>query len=251
MSRPSPPRFLVDRSAICGGRVHLTGSELHHLRVRRLRDGDLVRLFDSTGAEYTGKITRLDVDGAEIEVTAATQPQRESPLRLALAQAVLKGAHTDLVIEKATELGVAEIVLFTCERSVVRPSASRLPRWQRIAASAAKQCNRTTVPAVATLHSFDQVIERARAGAPAILFHPAAGSSVLSPALTGLASPPQSALAIVGPEGGFTAAEVERARHAGCTVAGLGPRVLRAETAALAVTVLCQFLWGDLGHQAE
>ena len=208
-----------------------------------------MHLFDDTGTEYTGTIRHIGPDGAEIEISSESRPQRESPLRLTLAQAILKGAHTDLVVEKATELGAAETVLFTCERSVVRPPASRSSRWQRIAASAAKQCGRTVVPEILGPLSFHEMIERGPIREPRILFHPAANSPGLSDVLSEFARLPEHLSVAVGPEGGFTAAEVERARRAGFLLAGLGPRVLRAETAAVAVSVLCQFLWGDLGRR--
>lgn len=249
MSRRSPPRFLIDPAAIGAGRIRLTGPELHHLRVRRLGPGDPVCLIDARGGEYAGVVAQVRRDGADIAIAEAVRPRRDSRLRLALAQAVLKGAHLDLVIEKATELGVAEIVVFTAARTVARPPPSRRLRWQRIAASAAKQSGRLHLPAIGGPIDFDAVVARAAGGrVPAILFHP--GEDDGTPLAPSCVPPPGAGtglLAIVGPEGGFTGDEVARARAGGCVVAGLGPRILRAETAALTAIALCQFLWGDLG----
>ena len=169
-------------------------------------------------------------------------PERESPLRLTLAQAVLKGAHTDMVVEKSTELGVTAIALFTCARTVARPPAERLERWRRIAASAAKQSGRTRVPEIRGPLDLAVVLQSAAAEAAVLLHSEAAPWRRVLPA----AAPP-AATVIVGPEGGFAEDEVDSARRAGCLLAGLGPRILRGETAGITAVALLQHLWGDLG----
>jgi len=219
-----------------GGMITLRGAELRHLRVRRLNPGDTVVCFDDSGTEYRGDIVRMSSDAAQIAVAQAARPERESPLQLTLAQAALKSDHLDLVVEKATEIGVAAINLFECERSVAQPSAARLERLRRIAASAAKQSGRVRVPEIRGLLAFDELLQP-----PAILFHPGADAP-----LTAELGSFADLTAIVGPEGGFSAAEIERAVAAGCHIVGLGPRILRGETAGIAVSALCQFLWGDM-----
>lgn len=217
------------------GLVTLRGPEVHHLRVRRVGVGDVLLCFDDSGIEYEGRVRRLAGDVAEIEIAGSSRPQRESPLRLTLAQAVLKSDHLDLVVEKATELGVSAVVLFACERSVAQPSAARIERLGRIAESAAKQSGRVRVPQVGGPVTFDDVL------APgALLFHPGADS------LAGDAAPRTEITAIVGPEGGLSPSEMERAVAAGCVAVGLGPRILRAETAGIVACGLLQFLCGDL-----
>jgi ribosomal protein L11 methyltransferase len=231
------PRIRVDEETIGGGIAVVTGAELHHLRVRRLRSGDEVVCFDAAGNEYAARVASLSSDSATLQLDPPSRPKRESPLVLTLAQAVLKGDHLDLVVEKTTELGVGEIVLFDCERAVARPSKARVDRLTRIAESAAKQSGRLQVPSIRGPLDFRQAL-----AAGAIVFHPP------SPLRLGhdLGAFPALRL-VVGPEGGFTAAEIEAARAAGCHLVGLGPRVLRAETAAVVACGLCQYLFGDLG----
>jgi len=219
------------------GVITLRGPEVHHLRVRRVAVGDALLCFDDSGVEYEGRVSRLADDVAEIEVAGASQPRRESPLALTLAQAVLKSDHLDLVVEKATELGVTHVLLFTCERAIAQPSPARVERLSRIAESAAKQSGRVRLPQVSGPVRFDDVL------APeALLFHPGAERS-----LTTAMGPRRDLTAIVGPEGGLSPSEVERAVAAGCLLVGLGPRVLRAETAGIVACALLQYLFGDLG----
>jgi len=233
MPKRHPLRLRIDAARIDGRGVEIEGDELHHLRVRHLGPGDELLCFDDSGREWEGTLRELGPRSARIELAEPRRPARESPLELVLALAVLKGDHLDLVVEKATELGVAEIVLFESERTVARPSAARLDRLKRVAAGAAKQSGRVRVPRLRGPLDFADVL------APgALLFHPGA------PPLAPTSALPR--VAIVGPEGGFSDAELARAAGAGCTVAGLGPRVLRAETAAIVACALCQFLAGDL-----
>jgi len=236
------PRFLVRPGTLSGTRITLTGSEPHHLRVRRLRVGSQLILGDGQGTQELGTLVTLGRDYAVICLEGGDPPCRESPVRLVLAQAALKAHKMDLVVEKATELGVNEIQVFTCERSLAQPSAARSERWQRIARSAAKQCQRATVPLLSPAIPFDTLL--ARTESTRVLFWErhsgeAGGAPAMQP------SPPD-ALIVVGPEGGFAATEAERAVAQGFQLWSLGPRILRAETAALAATALCQFLWGDL-----
>lgn len=233
MGRGNPLRLRIDAARIVAGVIDLEGGELHHLRVRHLGPGDAVLCFDDSGREWTGTVRSVSSRAARIELAAPVEPGRESPLHLVLAQAVLKGDHLDLVVEKTTELGVAEIVLFETERTVARPSAARVERLRRIAESAAKQSGRLRVPRVLGPVAFAEVLSPG-----AVVFHP--GGPALAPARL------PALTAIVGPEGGFSEVEVARADTAGCTLAGLGPRILRGETAAIVACALCQFVAGDL-----
>ncbi|MFI5394662.1 MAG: RsmE family RNA methyltransferase [Candidatus Binatia bacterium] len=242
----TPPRFLVSPGTLTGTRALLAGPELRHLRVRRLRIGSDLILSDGRGHQRQGVVVALDRHHAVISLSPGQPPERESPLHLVFAQASLKTDKMDLVIEKATELGASELLVFTSERSLGHPSAARHERWQRIARGAAKQCQRSTVPPIGALICFDDLLSRREE--PRLLFWE--GNPVRSLANTGRQPGPHGVLAVVGPEGGFSAAEAERAAAVGFHLMSLGPRVLRAETAALAAVTLCQFLWGDL-NQSE
>jgi len=236
------PRFLVSPGALTETRIALTGTELHHLRVRRLRVGSQLIVSDGQGTQKLGTLVALNRNQALIHLEADEEPPRESPLRLVLAQAALKADRMDLVIEKATELGVSEVQVFSCERSLAQPSDERCARWQRIARSAAKQCQRSTVPLLTAPVPFDTVLTRA--ASLRILFWEGFGNQPTGRMIG--QHRPSDALIMIGPEGGFTAGEVDRAAAQGFQLWSLGPRVLRAETAALTAVALCQFLWGDL-----
>ena len=241
----SVPRFLVSHDALENRSTVLTGAELHHLRVRRLRTGSALILFDGGGHQRRGIVTALDRRQARVQFLDANMAQPESPLRLVLAQAALKASKLDLVIEKATELGATELVIFTCERSIQPLTPVRAERWIRIATSAAKQCQRSTVPRVRGPIRFEELL-REEPAALRLLFWEHAIAGTL-PTLAHRHPSCASVLAVVGPEGGFTAHEAASAEAAGFETIGLAQRVLRAETAAIIALALCQFLWGDLG----
>src|SRR5579862_1835702 len=240
----SVPRFLVGTQAIASGSAVLRGSELHHLRVRRVRCGDTVVLLDGNGHQRRGIVASLDRRQALIQLIDEVVPPAESALRLVLAQAVLKPAKLDMVIEKATELGVSDLVVFTCERSMPA-TQDRAVRWNRIATSAAKQCQRASVPRIRGPIRFDTLLQEEHAALRLLFWEGATGGTVSTLA-------PQhrsynSLLAVVGPEGGFSELEAAHAVAMGCLPVTLGRRILRAETAAIVAVSLCQMLWGDLG----
>lgn len=239
----STPRFLVSSEALSGDRTVISGCELHHLRVRRVRIGSSVILIDGRGQQRDGILTALGREQAVIALTPHQPPRRESHLRLVLAQAMLKADKMDLVIEKATELGVAEFLVFSSERSLGHPSPHRLARWDRIARSAAKQCQRSVLPVFSPFLSFQDVLLRSED--PRLLFWEGARTQ----SLNDQPSPsPHGILAVVGPEGGFSPKEAQQAEAHGFRSTTLGPRILRAETAALVAVTLCQFRWGDLNR---
>ena len=241
------PRFFVPQRDVTDGKARLQGGEFRHLqRVLRLREGDTVTLFDDAGIEHQGVIVSLSPRVATVRITASAAPARESPLAVTLYQGVPKGRKMDLIVEKATELGVVGIVPFvsTFGTASVATTASKRERWQRIALAAAKQSGRTTIPEIATTLTFPEVLMAAAAMDRALLFFEDAGATPLP---AGDDAPtPATAAVVIGPEGGFSADEVTRALNGGIVVCGLGPRVLRTETAALVATALVQACWGDL-----
>jgi len=210
--------------------------------VRRLRPGDAVVLFDGRGTGFAGRVMEIDREAVKIHV-GERLPDRsgESPLAVDLAVAVLKAERIEWVIEKSTELGVSRIRPFSCERSLARPSPARQARWSRVAASAAKQCGRTVVPAVEKAVGFEQLLTSISAELRLLFAENEAGKGLPIRRL-----PPSSVAIAIGPEGGWTPAELEAAGGAGFETAGLGPRILRAETAAIAAVALCQARWGDV-----
>jgi 16S rRNA (uracil1498-N3)-methyltransferase len=238
------PRFLVAPEALAGTHVVLVGKQLRHLHARRLRVGSTLVLSDGMGRECHGTVMAVDRRRAVVHVTGEQPARRDSPLRLTLAQALLKSDKLDWVIEKTTELGVTELVFFSSERTVGRAASERHARWARVARSAAQQSQRSTLPVIIGPVTFDQVLAPAGHELRLLFWEQQAGD------LVGIGQRYQqlsSVLAVIGPEGGFSAHEAERAVDASFQLVGLSPRILRAETAAVAVATLCQFLWGDLG----
>lgn len=244
-------RFFVQKKNIRDGRAVLIGGECEHMRkVLRLGPGERVILFDDDGCEHEGTIHSYTGGAAEIAIEKSFRPERESPLSITLAQALGKGDKLDLVVEKATELGVAGLVPFVCRRTVPKldrdAAARRGERWRRIALSAAKQSGRTRVPGIHELIDFSALVERPWPAARKLLFWEGEQGRGLkewhekNPRLDSL-------LLVVGPEGGFTPEEAALATANGFHSIGLGRRILRTETAAVAAVALAQFLWGDLG----
>jgi len=187
-------------------------------------------------------VTRRQVSAT---VGSPLAPRPESPLRLVLAVAPLRGDRMELVIQKATELGVAEIWPVVTHRTdaAARPAlrGSRDQRWERVASGAAEQCGRATVPGLATTATLDALLARPFVGSRAVLLESGAETPLAS------LERPQALLLFVGPPGGFEPAEAESLRQAGFVAVSLGPRILRSETAAVAAVSLAQALWGDLG----
>ena len=214
-----------------------TGDEFHHsVRVVRVRVGEEIEVFDRAGNAARGTVKRLDRDSAVI-VTGASLPSRESPLAVHLAMAVIQLEKFELVLQKATELGVRSIIPMTTERVELRPEryANKRERWEKIVFEAVKQSGRAFVPKLEEPRAFEDVI---RQTGPRILFDADAEPSDLGR--------PQEVTLLIGPEGGWTEEELAAAREAGCLFQRLGPRRLRAETAAIAAMAVITARFGDL-----
>lgn len=238
------PRFHVPEAAP-GARVTLPEHAAHHAReVLRLRTGFDVHVFDGAGQEFAGVLEEVSRRAVVIRIHAAVVPRPESPLRVVLAVSPLKGDHMELVIQKAVELGVAEVwpVVTVRTDAAARPAlkGSRQERWDKVASGAAEQCGRATVPIVAPTMTLDALLARPFEGARALLLETGRNASLASlPA-------PAAILMLIGPAGGWDEREAQRLTAAGFTAISVGPRVLRAETAAITAVALAQGLWGDL-----
>jgi 16S rRNA (uracil1498-N3)-methyltransferase len=247
----SVARFFVPKKNIRDNCASVGGGELEHMRrVLRLGPGDRVVLFDDEGSEHEGTIRAYRDGGAEVAIERSYRPERDAPLALTLAPALGKGDKLDLVVEKATELGVAAIMPFVCRRTVPQLGADasrrRAERWRRIALAAAKQCGRTSVPEINEAVDFAEMVRVAESPALKIFFWEGEQTLGLN-ALSERTPRPGAVFLAVGPEGGFAPEEVELATASGFHSVGLGRRVLRTETAAIVAVALAQLLWGDLG----
>lgn len=223
-------RFLVPNWAEeADGRIALPDAERHHARVVRLRDSEEIEIFDGRGASCRARFELADGEARARVLERLPDNLRESRIAIALAVAPLKRDRFDWLVEKATELGAARITAFSAERAVSRPSARRRERWAQIAVAAAKQCGRTIVPRIDEVDDLAAVL--AGGHRHPILLHE---SGPRQPLITALEPAADKVLLLIGPEGGFTNAELQLARAASVPIASLGDRVLRAETAALA-----------------
>ena len=244
-------RFFVLRENLRGATATVTGDELDHMRkVLRLAPGDAVTLFDDDGWEHEGVIRSYASHAGEIAILKSSQPARESPLRVTLAQALGKGEKMDWVVEKATELGAAAIAPFFSSRTVPKldraGAEKRQARWRKIALSAAKQSGRTRVPEIFEITDLSELVRKVWPCALKLLCWE--GESQRSLARLHEETPRlDSLLLVIGPEGGLSAEEVAEAARNGFQSIGLGKRILRTETAAVAALSLVQFLWGDMG----
>ncbi len=214
-------------------------------RVLRLRPGDPLTVFDGSGGEYSATIGKVTRDELNLVVGEHFARNTESPLRIRLVQGISRGERMDMVVQKATELGVHRISPVLTDFSVVKlppdRAAKRHTHWQKIAQSACEQCRRNVVPAIDAPRSLDDWFAHdAGAGEPQLILQAEAPD-----AMSAIEPPGRDLTILIGPEGGFSKSEYERAALAGMHAVSLGPRVLRTETAALAALSIAQAAWGD------
>lgn len=242
-------RFLIRHKGIAGERVTFDAEETRHLtRVLRLGAGDIVEAFDGMGYVLTVRLERASGRLAYGTLLARAALQSESPLHLTLAQSIPKGDKMEGIIRMATELGAARVVPLVTARTVVRVEPGRLgprlSRWQRVAKEAAKQSGRALITEVTPPQSLAAwIAARETDGLLVCLWEDA--PEPLGPQL-----PPRPvirATVVVGPEGGLERAEADALLAAGAVVGGLGPRILRTETAGPVGLAILQMRYGDLG----
>ena len=222
------------------------GATEHVSRVLRMRIGDPLVLFNGDGRDYPARLTCCERREVRAQVDNAVDVATESALRLVLAQALVSGSKMDLVIQKAVELGVHAIVPLATERGTVqldqRRAEKRLAHWQGVVVSACEQCGRSIVPQVSSLQSLSAwTSSLSDDGALRLALLPDADKRVgdLRPEAPG-------ALLAVGPEGGFSPADIRHLEKAGFKGLKLGPRILRTETAGIAALAALQSRYGDL-----
>ena len=233
-------RFFID-SPLSLGTHSLPEAAAHYIgRVLRLPAGAAVQLFDGSGMEFRGELLEVGKKQVSVELKEEVPGMPESSLRIHLGQGLSRGERMDWAIQKATELGVAEITPIVSERCEVRlkdeRADKRLAHWRQIAISACEQCGRSVIPQINPPVALAEWLSVE-----------AALKLVLHPVAEPLAShqPPATLAFLIGPEGGLSDAEVEQATRAGFLPARLGPRVLRTETAPVVALSVAQQLWGD------
>jgi len=233
----------VPPESVSNGKIIIRGDELHHAKdVMRLAAGDAIVVFDGTGKEYQGVIERVNKEQMTVTIEK-TLERRTGGCSLILVQALPKSDKMDLIVEKATELGVERIIPTVTERTIVRSDTKReslkLERWRKIALVAAKQCGRSTIPEVLGITGFEDSLKKIKDQEVTIIPCLYEDSKGLREVLNGRRA--KSAAVFIGPEGDFTKKEVDEARAIGATPVSLGREVLRSETAAISVLSIMNY----------
>lgn len=249
MPDASPPPPLVGPRLYCesglapGATIELPERAARHVAALRLREGDALTLFAGDGFEWRATLTAVSKRGVLAALHERREASRESPLDITLAQGVCAADRMDLVLQKATELGVARIRPVVTTRSIVRLSQERQERreahWQNVAIAACEQCGRNVVPPVGSLVALRDYLAEPRHPGVRIVLSPAGTATVRSLEVH------DPLTILIGPEGGLTQEEHELAALAGFVPVRFGPRILRTETAPLAAIAALQALYGD------
>ena len=241
-------KFIITPPEHLPGRVKIQDQDARHIaRTLRMETGSRLNLTDGDGTDYSGMIIEITKTTITVEIREAHPSSTESALHLTLCCAMLKDKNMDMVIRHVTQLGVHEWIPFYSERTVPKPdrkkASRKTDRWNEIARESLKQCRRSCLPRIHAPLPFDAMLEETAPAGHKLAFWENAAQP-----LTSLSSRPgtESAALLIGPEGGFSENEIQKAIAAGFTPCLIGPRILRAETAAIVCSALVQHLLGDM-----
>ncbi len=230
-------RFFVDKDRI----PVITGSDVHHIRdVLRLKAGDELKMLDGTGTVYSAKISEIKKERVICDILSSRNEEKTPEVKVTLAQCLPKAKKMDLIVQKCTELGAQRIIPVLSERSI--PRSGKLERWKKIAKEAAEQSGRSFIPEISPLTKFEDLLKMKNEFDLALIPWELEKRTTLKKVLT--THHPNhltTILILIGPEGGFSRDEVERARSAGFIAVSLGPRILRTETAAMAMLSMIDY----------
>lgn len=244
-------RFFVQAEFLRQSCGTLSGDLSRHIAtVLRLKTGESLLLADGCGYEAVATIKAIEKDGVVVALQPFySLPADEGALPITLCQGLPKGEKMELILQKATELGISRIVPFNAERSVVRLDGDRLSkrvlRWEKIVLESARQSQRRSVPSVGFYGDFRDLLTGEAGGLKLLLWEGEKEQGLRR--LIETSDKPASVSIIIGPEGGLSAAEAAQAEKAGYIPVTLGRRILRTETAGLAVVSILEYVWGDLG----
>jgi 16S rRNA (uracil1498-N3)-methyltransferase len=241
-------RFFIPKNSLIDDTITISGDTARQIiKVLRLKVGENITILDNSGWEYQTTITSIHNDMVLGKVVGKTSGKGEPRIQITLCQALLKTDKFELVLQKGVELGVVRFVPFFSERCVAKmPSANKIERWQEIIKEAAEQSRRSLLPQLAQVIPFEEACEQAPM--PSLILWEEEKTRGLRQVLKSKPFMESSEITIfVGPEGGFTLTEIEFARDQGIITLGLGKRILRAETAGLAVISAIMYEKGELG----
>ena len=242
-------RFFLSRDAFSGNQVLLKGQDGHQLRrVLRLKVGDLIEVLDGMGHNFLVALEKVEEEEIEGRIIEVRKDPEECSLAITLAQVLPRFTKMDLIVQKATELGVARIVPLVGDRTPFPKGAQapRVERWQRIAKEAAEQCRRITIPELEPIQNLLSFLDRLDVAGKRILFWERETGGRLRKILK-VSPAPSDYVLLVGPEGGFSDREAEKAVEKGYESVSLGARILRTESVALVALSLLQYEKGNLG----
>ena len=241
------PRFFVDKADITENEVHITGEDVKHItKVLRLRPGETIEVCDKCGMDYNCIILSFADGSVVAEIKESMKNSAEPPIEVTLYQGMPKSDKMDYIIQKCVELGISKIVPVITKRTVSVPkdAEKKTARWQKIAEEAAKQCGRGTIPEVGIAIDFKEAMRRFAADdAKTLMPYECEKESSLKKALREAAG--KKFNVFIGPEGGFDETEVAAAKDNGALIVTLGPRIMRTETAPLAVVSAIMYELGD------
>lgn len=241
-------RFFIDEAL--STQMRISGQDAVHLhRVLRLQLGNLITVVDVQGMAGIASITRIQDGEVLLDLKERLAEEREAPIHLQLAQGLPKSDKMDFIVQKAVELGVSSILPLETDQCVVRYEASKKrakqERWQKIAAEAAKQSKRSVIPEVKSIQGIKELLANTSAEVCKVMLYEGQGTQGLKALLQEYKA--EKYLLLVGPEGGFSDDEVALCRSHGVHIAGMGPRILRTETAGLTAISIVMYEYGDLG----
>lgn len=248
-------RIFIEKLALLesGSDFRLTGEESKYIaRVLRLVEGEPVIISGANGPEYLTTIVAIEKKSVLLKVEGIDETSRESKLDITLCQSLPKSKKMDLIIQKCTELGVRRFIPFTSSRSVSRPDkkegSEKVKRWEKIALEACRQCGRRFIPPVDNVIKFDELLRGMSSIDNEKTLKLIPWESEDNKSLKQLSHKEvENIMLLIGPEGGFSGEEVDRAKKAGFIPVSLGSRLLRTETAGFATVSMLQYVWGDMG----
>jgi 16S rRNA (uracil1498-N3)-methyltransferase len=222
----------------------IDSSESHHIiHVKRLKIGDSIIVFNGTGDEFEAEIEDVEDNRVKVKINRQRTISKENGVGIDIAFAIPKGKRSHLLIQKCTELGVHKLIPINYARSVVKlknDCSAKIEKWQKIAIEASKQCGRNTITEIGEVVDFDSILNTADSYDLPLFACSQSDSDNLRNTLQEHPKP-NNILSLIGPEGGFTSKEIEMAKNAGCKFVSLGSRILRVETAAIAVSAILSY----------
>ncbi len=243
-------RFFVPSEQISDNNITITGSDVNHIKnVLRMKVGDKIEVFDSSGSEYKAIIKEINTERVLCRIAESRQQKAERRINVTLAQCLPKAKKMDFIIQKATELGVDSIIPVISERSIPKiedKADKKISHWQKTAKEAAEQSGRTDIPGIKPLIKFEDLIKTVKNYSIALLPWEGEKNTTLKKSLNSILLPPlPQILILIGPEGGFSQEEVDLAKKAGFQSMTLGKRILRTETAGIVMLAQLSYELGN------